>query len=86
MTLAVGTRIDAPEAGASTTNGLTGRAITFGSELADASYHVSISHTDRPSGAFGEWWIPAATKLSTGFTIFNDGATGLAFTYAVTRY
>jgi hypothetical protein len=84
MVLAVGTRIDAPEAGASTTNGTTGREITFANELATADYHVSISFEANPSGGAGEWWIGA--KLTTGFTLYHNGVSGLAFTYAVTRY
>lgn len=84
MTLAVGTRIDPPLAGASTTNGTTGRTITLAYEIATADYHVDISYTVRASGTFGEWWVES--KSTTGFTLKNDGATGLAFTYAVTRY
>ena len=84
MTLATGTRIDPPLAAASTTNGLTGRAITLAYEVTTADYHVGIAPTLRPNGAFGDWWI--GNKTTTGFTVYNDGATGLAFTYAVTRY
>jgi hypothetical protein len=84
MTLAVGTRIDPPLAGASTTNGTTGRTITLAYELSTADYHVSITPTAAQAGQFGEYWI--GSKTTTGFTVYNDGATGLAFTYAVTRY
>jgi hypothetical protein len=84
MTLAVGTRIDPPLAGASTTNGTTGRAITLAYEIATADYHVGITPTAAQSGAFGEYWIES--KTTTGFTLKNDGAAGLAFTYALTRY
>lgn len=84
MTLAVGTRIDPPLAAASTTNGLTGRAITLAYELTTADYHVDIAPTAQPSGAFGDWWI--GSKTTTGFTVYNDGAAALPFTYAVTRY
>lgn len=84
MTLAVGTRIDPPLAAASTTNGTTGRVITLAYELATADYHVGISYTAQALGTFGDWWVES--KTTTGFTLYNDGATGLAFTYAVTRY
>lgn len=86
MVLAIGTRIDAPEAGASTTNGTTGRAITFSTALPDTDYHVSISFESAASlaGSIGEYRISA--KATTGFTLTNEGATGIVFTYAVTRY
>ena len=84
MTLAVGTRIDPPMAAASTTNGVTGREIILASALPDANYHVSITPTAQPLGQFGEYWI--GSKTGAGFTLYNDGAAGLAFTYAVTRY
>jgi len=84
MTLAVGTRIDPPLAGASTTNGTTGRAVTLAYEVAAATYDVNITPTAQPSGTFGEYWI--GNKTVTGFTVYNDGAAGLAFTYSVTRY
>lgn len=86
MTLAIGTRIDPPLAAASTTNGLTGRTITLAYELLTANYHVSITPSVKANGQLGDYWIPEASKLTTGFTIYNDGATGLAFTYAITRY
>lgn len=84
MTLAVGTRIDPPLAAASTTNGTTGRAIALAYELPDANYHVSVTVDQQQNGSLGDVWI--GNKSATGFTVFNDGATGLAFTYAVTRY
>lgn len=84
MTLAAGTRIDPPLAGTSTTAGITGKAIALAYEIATADYHVSITPTAQSSGTFGEWWVGLQT--TTGFTLYNDGAAGLAFTYAVTRY
>lgn len=84
MTLAVGTRIDPPLAGASTTAGIAGVAVTIAYEVATADYHVSITPTVQQSGTFGEHWI--GNKTTTGFTVFNDGAAGLTFTYHVTRY
>jgi hypothetical protein len=86
MVLAVGTRIDPPECGTSTTLGTAGRAITFATELPDTEYHVSITFEAAASlaGSIGEYRISA--KATTGFTLANDGASGITFTYAVTRY
>lgn len=40
--LSIGDRIDPPQSGTSTTNGATGRAITFSTALPDADYVVTI--------------------------------------------
>jgi len=83
MVLAVGTRIDPPESGATTTNGTTGRTVTFTNALPGTDYHVSITPTAAQAGALGEVWY---TKTAASFVLYNDGAAGLAVTYAVTRY
>jgi hypothetical protein len=83
MVLAVGTRIDPPESGASTTNGTTGRTVSFSTALPDTDYHVSITPTADQDGSLGDYWY---TKTVNNFVLYNDGAAGIAFTYAVTRY
>lgn len=83
MVLAVGTRIDPPESGSSTTNGSAGRTVTFSTALPDTNYHVSIMPTAAQAGALGEFWI---TKAAASFVLHNDGAAGIAFTWAATRY
>lgn len=83
MALAIGDRIDIPPGGSSTTNGTTGRALTFSAALPDTDYHVSITPSAAQAGQLGEVWV---TKTTSGCTIYNDGATGISFTWAVTRY
>ena len=84
MVPAIGTRIDPPEAGATTTAGTAGQAVAFSTALPDTDYHVSISCETDPAGGLGACWI--GDKTTAGFTLYNDGASGLTVTYAVTRY
>lgn len=84
MVLAIGTRIDPPQAGSTTTAGPAGQAVTFTTALADTNYHVSVSCDSATEGSLGDVWI--TSKTTAGFTLHNGGASGLAVTYAVTRY
>ncbi len=83
MAIAIGDRIDPPLGGSSTTNGLSGRSISFASSLPDTDYHITITPTVQAQGQFGELWY---SKTTTGFTLYNDGAAGLGFTWSVQRY
>lgn len=80
---AIGSRIDPMPCGAITTGGTTGAAITFPSALASANYHVSITPLVAQSGRLGEFWVERST---TGFTLKNDGSTGITCTYSVQMY
>lgn len=84
MSLAIGDRIDIPPGGSSTTNGTTGRAITFATALPDDDYTVTISFEAAQSGQLGDWHI--GSKTAAGFTLYNDGATGIAFGWLAQRY
>lgn len=83
MALAIGDRIDIPPGGSTTTNGTTGRAVTFSAALPDTDYHVSVTAGADQNGQLGDVWV---SKSTSGCTIYNDGATGIAITWAVTRY
>ena len=81
---AIGSRVDPMPCGVITTGGkTTGTTITFGTALSSTDYHVSITPTVAQTGTLGEFWI---TKTVSGFTLKNDGASGLACTYAIQLY
>ena len=85
MSLAIGDRIDPPLSGETTTNGLSGRAVTFSSAMPDADYDVRFELLTRAGGQLGEIWVPDATKTSAGFTFHNEGAAGLAVRWVAER-
>ena len=76
-----GDRIDPLPCGATTTNGLTGRAVTFATSLEDTNYHVSVSLVSAaPTGVLGE---VSYAKTTGGVTIYNTGDSALNITYSV---
>lgn len=83
MALAVGTRIDPPEGGESTTNGTGGRTITFSTAMPDTDYHVSVMPIEAQQGGLGETWIEKGTD---SFVFYNDGAAGIEISWTATRY
>lgn len=86
MVIAIGDRIDPPVQGETTTNGLTGRAITFSTAMPDADYDVRFELLERAGGQLGEVYVPEASKTSAGFTFYNEGAAGLAIRWIAQRY
>lgn len=73
----------AGEYGASTFNGLAGRAITLAAAEADTSYTVAITPTAATGGNLGEVYLTGIT--TAGFTVHNTGSFTGAFRYKVTR-
>lgn len=70
-------------AGSSTTNGETGRAIAFTTAEPDTNFSVSITFSENPGPDVGAVWF---TKTVNGFTVFNVGATGKAFSWVMLRH
>lgn len=71
------------KAGASTTNGSTGREITFNTAEADTNYAVSITFLEDPGPNVGHVWVAKATNK---ITVYNVGDTGKSFAWSIIRH
>lgn len=71
--------------GTAVTSGTAGTTITLTPAEATVNYDITLTWNIDPTGDVGHVWILPAEKLVGSFIVRNQGASGIAFTWTLTR-
>lgn len=72
--------------GIAVTSGTGGATITLSPAEATANYDIQLVFNQDPGGDVGHIWILPAEKVVGSFIVRNQGASGIAFTWILTRH